>query len=196
MSLICEETCEQVPSCRATFTLCRKKHIYDGPPRWFIPDWLFWCDCPAFKKGNQTRYGMNKTNRYGVPSTCCHVKTAWSATVIAQEWNASERNISYIPALHPVWQDAIRMHDTLNNVVGGVGRFTFIPTPGEIEKYNITTHYTVKSCGKDVSCTCKGFIYHKNCKHVNRIIKREKAMQNRRDLGISLAVLYISQIEK
>ena len=80
----------------------------------------------------------------------------------------------------------------LNDLVDGVGKIEFTPTQGEIEKYNITTHYTVRSCGNSVSCSCKGFVYHNRCKHVNRIIQREKMYLNRRYLGISLALLALN----
>ena len=46
------------------------------------------------------------------------------------------------------------------------------------------------------TCTCKGFQYHKKCKHPKliqeRIIAREEALQNRRELGISLATLALA----
>ena len=50
--------------------------------------------------------------------------------------------------------------------------------------------YTVKYQDKEWSCTCKGFYYHKHCKHIKTVKAKEQAMQNRRDLGISLAILF------
>ena len=52
--------------------------------------------------------------------------------------------------------------------------------------------YTVKYKDKKWSCTCNGFYYHKHCKHIKKMQAREDAIQNRRDLGISLATLFNS----
>ena len=52
--------------------------------------------------------------------------------------------------------------------------------------------YDVIYRNKEWSCTCKGFYYHKHCKHIKTVKAKEQAMQNRRDLGISLATLFNS----
>lgn len=198
MALICEETCEQVPSSRATFTLCRCAPTY---PNDTTPEFYFWCDCPAF--GKWACYGMLASDKRftSTPKDACkHVKIAWRATLIAKEyWKnfklAQSQNwgMSFTQPhqLRGEMRAGVVVDERLNDIVDGIGKIQFTPTQGEIEKYNITTHYTVKSSGNFVSCSCKGFIYHNRCKHVNRIIEREKMLLNRRDMCISFAHYYL-----
>ena len=51
-------------------------------------------------------------------------------------------------------------------------------------------HYNIKNKNNTWSCTCKGFKYHKHCKHIKNIQKEEIHKQNIRELGISLAIKY------
>ena len=199
MALICEETCEQVPSSRATFTLCRFTNECKSTT---TPEFYFWCDCPAF--GKWACYGMLASDKRftSTPKDACkHVKLAWRSTLIAKEyWKNYKLAQSQSWGARFAKPDQLRgemragvvIDAKLNDLVDGIGKIEFTPTQGEIEKYNITTHYTVKSCGNSVSCSCKGFVYHNRCKHVNRIIQREKMYLNRRDLGISLALLALN----
>jgi len=207
MALICEETCEQVPSSWAKFTLCRCASRYNGPddgsPQIY---YYFWCDCPHFLASRLAWYGMTVEDKRftSTPKDACkHVKIAWRATLIAKEywknyklaqsqgWGA---RFAQPDKLSGEMRAGVVVDEKLNDDVDGmgIGKINFIPTRGEIEKYNITTHYTVKTCGNNLSCTCLGFIYHKNCKHVYTIIQREKMFLNRRELAISLALLHFA----
>lgn len=201
MALICEETCEQVPSSRATFILCWCKSTYDEPD-----DDIITFGVIVHILLHPDLHGMTVEDKRftSTPKDACkHVKIAWRATLIAKEYWKNYKLAQYqgwgtrfaLPdQLRGKMRGAVVMDEKLNDLgKGGIGKITFIPTQGEIEKYNINTHYAVKSYGNDVSCSCKGYIYHNKCKHVNWVIKREKRVQNRRDLGISLAVLYIGQ---
>ena len=60
----------------------------------------------------------------------------------------------------------------------------------ELYESHITNNYTVKCDGNKWSCTCKGYKYKKLCKHINKIKKREEYKQNRREMGISMAMKY------
>lgn len=50
--------------------------------------------------------------------------------------------------------------------------------------------YNIKNKNNTWSCTCKGFKYHKHCKHIKNIQKEEIHKQNIREVGISLAIKY------
>lgn len=50
-------------------------------------------------------------------------------------------------------------------------------------------HYTVKCSKKKWSCSCKGYKNHLHCKHIDKVKLDEERKQNRRELGISLAIL-------
>lgn len=51
-------------------------------------------------------------------------------------------------------------------------KLIFIYTQDEMDKYDVQTHYTVKRINKIWSCTCRGFQYHKKCKHIKRAQER------------------------
>ena len=55
-------------------------------------------------------------------------------------------------------------------------------------------NYTVKKTDLIWSCTCKGFYYRGCCKHINQVKNSEAHKQDMRELGISLAIKYFSQI--
>ena len=59
----------------------------------------------------------------------------------------------------------------------------------EISDTNNSPNYSVQLYDNNWSCTCKGFYYHTNCKHIKRVKRSEEHKFYRRELGISLAQL-------
>ena len=88
---------------------------------------------------------------------------------------------------------AILIDQKLRQLDHGVGHFICAPTLYEIQVFNIITHYRVVCNNMVWTCACKGFYYHKHCKHISSIIFREKKFLARRVLGISLALLVIQK---
>ena len=203
----CDDISEIVPSSMATFKVSRA--INPFPAHGSVQDWKFQfiCSCPLFNMGTYFWLWSNKLAIFKdpPPDTCQHIKLAWRSTVIAYNyWNTYKqlKKNGYLQLFIPPdklcgpslpIRRAILIDQKLRKLDHGVGHFICVPTLYEIQEFNIITHYRVVCNNMLWTCECKGFYYHKHCKHISTIIFREKKILARRVLGISLALLVIQK---
>ncbi len=192
----CEQITEQITGSIPRHTI-RRFAIYESRYRDPRRPWLgtlrqpipflfrFYCNCNYEEVSNDELLQENS------PPICNHllaVLTLYECQRLAQFGPLEKRILKLKKILDGNLWSFETMHDKFNETAqyswcGSV----YVRNPKEAPTHTVTQK------NNTWTCTCKGFQYHKKCKHPKliqeRIIAREEALQNRRELCISLATL-------
>ena len=205
---MCEAICEEVQGSEQFIRIRRKRDHGDtgGQANGRFPIGLvdgcykFQCSCPFGRKiGWIGNMGWN-FYKFDGDKHCAHLFGV--LTIYEHERNIrrgiildNEKDVHEVRALNVA--NKIFNYRLLEKKFSQLGQQRPMPIgEREIKLIDESYKHTVKcSTGRDPvwECTCKGFKFWGHCKHINYVKSNEIYKQHRRELGISLALKYVTE---